>query len=149
MQSLIGSCDIVLGKFNRKANTWTVNRRVLKKEFKRLKTVWRHKSHDAGTYGTVLLNSILGSERIFSFPKSVYAVRDCLAPIARDRKDARLFEHLDKIVPFMGAGLPIQFGYPVSPPRYWTSLERRDADCGWSGGRSECCHLRQPDPAFS
>jgi adenine-specific DNA-methyltransferase len=92
MQSLIGSGDIVLGKFNKKSKTWTVNRRVLRKEFKRLKTVWRHKSHDAGTYGTVLLNSIFGSERVFPFPKSIYAVMDCLAPIVRDRKDALIVD---------------------------------------------------------
>jgi adenine-specific DNA-methyltransferase len=36
----------------------------------------------------VLLNTILGARRAFSFPKSVYAVRDCLAPIVRDRPNA-------------------------------------------------------------
>jgi adenine-specific DNA-methyltransferase len=86
MQELIDAQEIVLGAYNERAKSWTINRRVPKKTFKKLKTVWRHKSHDAGTHGTVLLNRILGKERTFSFPKSLYAVRDCLASILRERK---------------------------------------------------------------
>jgi adenine-specific DNA-methyltransferase len=92
MQGLIDAGEIVLGAYNPKANSWTINRRVPKKAYKKLKTVWRHKSHDAGTHGTVLLTRMLGKGRAFSFPKSVYAVKDCLAPILRDRKDALVLD---------------------------------------------------------
>ncbi|MGY6554564.1 MAG: site-specific DNA-methyltransferase [Wenzhouxiangella sp.] len=40
-------------------------------------TQWRIPSHDATQYGTRLLSEILPSRR-FPFPKSVYAVEDCL-----------------------------------------------------------------------
>ena len=92
MQTLIESGDIVLGSHNNKDDSWTINRRVLRKASKKLKTVWRHKSHDAGTHGTVLLSTILGERRAFSFPKSVYAVKDCIAPIVRDRPNALIVD---------------------------------------------------------
>lgn len=41
-------------------------------------TVWNQNSHDAGNFGTVLINDILLSRR-FSFPKSLYAVKDSIA----------------------------------------------------------------------
>ncbi len=40
-------------------------------------TVWNKKTHSASEYGTSLLNSIFG-ERLFSFPKSIYAVQDTI-----------------------------------------------------------------------
>jgi adenine-specific DNA-methyltransferase len=92
MQSLIDSGDIVLGAYNAKIDSWTINRRVLKKEAKKLKTVWRHKSHDAGTHGTVLLAKILGITRAFPFPKSVYVVRDCIGPVVRNRPNALILD---------------------------------------------------------
>ncbi len=42
------------------------------------KTVWSEKKYNATAYGTTLLKNILGSSQLFSFPKSVYAVADCL-----------------------------------------------------------------------
>ena len=53
----------------------------------RAKTVWHRTSHDAGTYGSSLLRSILGS-RAFEFPKSLYAVRDTLLPIVSNNPSA-------------------------------------------------------------
>jgi len=92
MQKLIDAGDIVLGAYNRAQNSWTINRRGLKKVDRKLKTVWRRKSHDAGTHGTVLLGKILGEERLFPFPKSVYAVRDCVAPVVRERPNALIVD---------------------------------------------------------
>jgi adenine-specific DNA-methyltransferase len=59
---------------------------------KKLKTVWRQKSHDAGTHGTVLVGDILGRRRAFPFPKSLYAVQDCIGSVVRDRPDALIVD---------------------------------------------------------
>lgn len=41
------------------------------------KTQWTFESHDARDFGTKILKNVLGETR-FDFPKSLYAVRDCL-----------------------------------------------------------------------
>ncbi len=42
------------------------------------KTVWGDKKYNATAYGTTLLKNVLGGSQLFSFPKSVYAVVDCI-----------------------------------------------------------------------
>lgn len=42
------------------------------------KTIWDDKLYNATSYGTSHLKNIFNSTKLFSFPKSVYAVRDCL-----------------------------------------------------------------------
>ena len=54
---------------------------------RRAKTVWHRTSHDAGTYGSGIIRSILGN-RAFEFPKSLYAVRDTLATLVADKPNA-------------------------------------------------------------
>lgn len=54
---------------------------------RRAKTVWRRTAHDAGTYGSSLLQSFLGDRR-FDFPKSLYAVHDTLAAAVGSKPDA-------------------------------------------------------------
>ena len=51
------------------------------------KTVWHRTLHDAGTYGSSLLQSIVGN-RAFDFPKSLYAVKDTLSTIVGENKNA-------------------------------------------------------------
>ena len=51
----------------------------------RPKTVWTDKLYDNGVYGSRLLKDILGSE--FSFPKSVYTVRDCINAVCASQDD--------------------------------------------------------------
>jgi len=58
---------------------------------RRAKTVWHRTSHDAGTYGSGMIRSILGS-RAFEFPKSIYAVRDTLATIVGNKPDALVID---------------------------------------------------------
>jgi adenine-specific DNA-methyltransferase len=53
-----------------------------------IKTVWHRATHDAGNYGSSLLRNILGGGGRFSFPKSLYATRDAVAAIVRDRPHA-------------------------------------------------------------
>lgn len=47
---------------------------------------WNISSHNATTYGTNLLKDIIGNR--FTFPKSLYAVHDCLRHAIREKKDA-------------------------------------------------------------
>lgn len=42
------------------------------------KTIWDNKLYNASAYGTTLLRNIMGSSTYFSFPKSVYAVKDSI-----------------------------------------------------------------------
>lgn len=54
---------------------------------RRLKTVWHRTRHDAGVGGSDVLRAFLG-DRVFDFPKSLYAVYDTLAAVLRNRPDA-------------------------------------------------------------
>ena len=51
------------------------------------KTQWTFKSHDAREYGTYLLDRTIGEKR-FSYPKSLYAVMDCLKYFEAGKPDA-------------------------------------------------------------
>lgn len=93
MQEAIERGDVKLGKYNRRSDSWTINL-VIRREnaLKKIKTVWRHTSHDAGTHGASLLETLLGQRALFPFPKSVYAVRDTLAAVVRNRPDALIVD---------------------------------------------------------
>lgn len=54
---------------------------------RQVKTVWHRSSHDAGANGTDMLRNLLGNRRSFPFPKSLYAVEDCLrVAVGRNRE---------------------------------------------------------------
>ncbi len=57
-----------------------------------IKTVWHRATHDAGNYGSSLLRGILGEGGRFSFPKSLYATRDAVAAVIRDRPNALIVD---------------------------------------------------------
>jgi adenine-specific DNA-methyltransferase len=57
-------------------------------EQRSIKTVWHRASHEAGNYGSTLLRNLLGEGGLFAFPKSLYAVRDALGVVVRNRPDA-------------------------------------------------------------
>jgi adenine-specific DNA-methyltransferase len=94
MESALAGGELVVGKFNKQRKSWTINRVQTKADttFRKLKTVWRHTSHAAGTHGSGLLQKYLGSSQTFNFPKSVYAVRDCLAAVVRTRPNALIMD---------------------------------------------------------
>ena len=54
-------------------------------------TQWRVKSHDAGAHGTLLLQKLLG-QRTFPYPKSLYAVEDCLRFFVLDKPNATVID---------------------------------------------------------
>lgn len=66
----------------------------------RATTVWNEKSYDAKTYGTVLLKNIVGDAR-FSFPKSLYSVRDSLKYFVAEKPAALIIDF------FAGSGTTI------------------------------------------
>ena len=59
---------------------------------RQIKTIWHRTSHDAGAYGSDMLKNILGGARAFSFPKSLYAVKDTIGAITRDHPDALILD---------------------------------------------------------
>jgi adenine-specific DNA-methyltransferase len=92
MQRLIDEGNVFLGKYHPKRNDWTLKYRVPRKTTRKLKTVWLGKAYDAGTHGTELLKNLLGQPGLFPFPKSVYAVRDTLAAVVRNKPDALVLD---------------------------------------------------------
>lgn len=92
MNDFIRDKRVVLGKHNVERDSWTVNVWYRRSTSKKLKTVWWETRHDAGTHGTTLLYKMLGRRGAFPFPKSLYAVRDCLAAVVRDRPNALVLD---------------------------------------------------------
>jgi adenine-specific DNA-methyltransferase len=92
MLSRIERGEVVLGRFNQSQNSWTINIRYPRNKRRKLKTVWWDAAYDAGTHGTQLLSRMLGAPGLFPFPKSVYAVRDCLAAVVRNRPQALIVD---------------------------------------------------------
>ncbi len=55
--------------------------------------MWYQGEHSSvGTAGIVLVDTILQTSAAFSFPKSLYLVRDSLAAIVRDKRDAVILD---------------------------------------------------------
>mgnify|MGYP000855986407 CR=1 FL=1 len=54
-------------------------------------TVWRDSRHDAGAYGTSLVRSLI-PDRNFPFPKSLYAVEDCLRLAVAESPNATILD---------------------------------------------------------
>ena len=50
-------------------------------------TIWHKKEHSASEYGTTFINTMLGSGR-FSFPKSLYAVKDTISFFVANKSDS-------------------------------------------------------------
>lgn len=53
--------------------------------------IWKIASHDSTQYGSRLLNNIFADRR-FTFPKSLYAVRDCLYFFTANKKNALIID---------------------------------------------------------
>jgi adenine-specific DNA-methyltransferase len=51
---------------------------------------WNNPTHNATVYGTNLLKTIIGNR--FTFPKSLYAVRDCLSYVIKDNPNAKILD---------------------------------------------------------
>lgn len=67
------------------------------KDFGTVRTVWQDSRYDANEYGTKLVHALVPKSH-FDFPKSVYNVYDCLAPIISETKNAIVLDY------FAGSG---------------------------------------------
>lgn len=56
------------------------------------KSLWTKKSHNNKTYGTAVLNAVLGRNDAFDFPKSIYSVEDALHIFLADKPDALIVD---------------------------------------------------------
>ena len=63
----------------------------LKRNTEPPKTVWINGEYNAESYGTKLLKEIIGKGK-FSYPKSLYATKDCLSLIVSGKKDATILD---------------------------------------------------------
>ena len=73
---------------NRDSNTNVVTVEYANRYNRTVKTVWHRTVHDAGAYGSDFVNDTLKGTGKFSFPKSIYSVRDSLLSIVRNRPHA-------------------------------------------------------------
>ncbi len=55
------------------------------------KTLWTFETHDARDYGTKILKNVIGETR-FDFPKSLYAVEDCLKLFVTSKPNALIVD---------------------------------------------------------
>lgn len=55
------------------------------------KTVWTSQSHSAGEYGSRMITALHGDKR-FTYPKSLYAVEDCLRAVVKDKPEATILD---------------------------------------------------------
>lgn len=101
MQQYIDAGQIQVGtRWEDKPQTFTLNHVKPRdgERVQRLRTTWWRTAHDAGTHGTTLISRLLGTQSPFPFPKSLYAVRDCLQAVVKDRPDALIVDY------FAGSG---------------------------------------------
>ncbi len=120
LNSLILKGYVSLGRYDEKRKTWGISylsekprqqietgelkiigydkqRNVVDVEYidapeKQIKTVWHRSLHDAGAYGSDLVSNIIGQSRAFTFPKSVYAVKDALSAVVKDNPNALILD---------------------------------------------------------
>jgi len=81
----------LVATFDIKNQRWRIKVTSMKSSSINHRTVWQDTSHAAKNHGTSLLTDILGDER-FSFPKSLYAERDCIAAVTASNKTALIVD---------------------------------------------------------
>jgi adenine-specific DNA-methyltransferase len=65
--------DIVCKKTN---GNYVIYMKDRIKEGRKVKTIWADSKYDASANGTMLLKNIFSGEKVFSYPKSIYTVKD-------------------------------------------------------------------------
>jgi len=81
----------IIAERNRKG-VINIYKKERKKEFRRLNTVWTASEYSAGDYGSRLVNTILDRANAFPFPKSLYAVKDTVGSVVRERPEAIILD---------------------------------------------------------
>jgi adenine-specific DNA-methyltransferase len=70
---------------------------IIGKNFGTVRTVWDDSRFDASEYGTKMLQDLVPNFK-FDYPKSLFTVYDCLAPVISSKKDAVVLDY------FAGSG---------------------------------------------
>ena len=87
-----GTVEDILGelqlKYSKDKNLYEVIR--VKNEIN-YKTVWTDSKYNAKTHGTILLKNIMGST-VFSNPKALYAVEECIKAAVHDKDNAIILD---------------------------------------------------------
>lgn len=76
-------------EFNQKRKVFDIIRRKTKFNYK---TVWMDKRYDANQNGSKLLKKLVPDDK-FSFPKSLYTVKDCVSAIVGEDKNAIVLDY--------------------------------------------------------
>ncbi len=74
-------------EYNLKRNMWDI---IRKKTHFNYKTVWTDKTYNANIFGTKLINNIIKPK--FPYPKSLYAVMDCIRATLHDKKNSIILD---------------------------------------------------------
>jgi len=82
--------ELELGKLSVREQKygWQVYYQLRERDSKKYKTVWTGSHLDASTHGTELLTTLLGRGQAFDFPKSLYAVLQCMYATVKDNANA-------------------------------------------------------------
>jgi len=73
----------------KKSGQWDIE---IGKNFGQYKTVWINPKYDANEYGTKIVSRLV-PENKFSFPKSLYNVKDCVYAVVGNDKDAIVLDY--------------------------------------------------------
>lgn len=73
----------------KKSGQWDIE---IGKNFGQYKTVWIDPKYDANEYGTKIVNKLVPNNK-FSFPKSLYNVRDCIYALVGNDKEAIVLDY--------------------------------------------------------
>lgn len=86
--------ELKLGKLSVREQKygWQVYYQLRERDSKKYKTVWTGSHLDASTHGTELLTKILNRGQAFDFPKSLYAVLQCLYASVKDNPSALIVD---------------------------------------------------------
>lgn len=81
-------------EYDKKKKSWDI---IRKKSKFRYKSLWEDKRYSANSWGSVILNNIL-PENPFTYPKSIYTVRDCIDAGINNSNSALILDY------FAGSG---------------------------------------------
>ena len=89
-QRMIASGEVIIIGINEE--TGVVKTEYAQEHSQAVRTVWYRTRHNAGAYGTNLLSTILGKDRNFTFPKSLYVTHDSIATVMKHKEDALIID---------------------------------------------------------
>ena len=89
-QTVESIIDELKVEFNNKRKIFDIIRHKTKFNFK---TVWTDKKYDANQNGAKLIKKLLPSDVKFSFPKSLYTVKDCVSAVVGNDNDAIILDY--------------------------------------------------------